>query len=86
MSLTRYDGIADSLKRVCDFQGTQPTATILWDRLSRNADVATELKVHHCSEDKAIEYPQAKVTRVSRHEVLENSCSLIRNFATWVDG
>ena len=54
--------------------------------LTRNADVATELKVHHCSEDKAIEYPQAKVTRVSRHEVLENSCSLIRNFATWVDG
>ncbi|KAI9463581.1 ribonuclease H2, subunit B [Lactarius psammicola] len=44
-------------------------------------DITPELKVYRYSEDKVIEYLQAKVTRLSRHEVVEKSRTLIRNFA-----
>ncbi|KAI9442166.1 ribonuclease H2, subunit B [Lactarius indigo] len=44
-------------------------------------DITSELKVYRYSEDKMIEYLQAKVTRLSRHEVVEKSRTIIRNFA-----
>ncbi|KAH9176386.1 Ydr279p protein family-domain-containing protein [Lactarius sanguifluus] len=44
-------------------------------------DITPELKVYRYSEDKVIEYLQAKVTRLSRHEVVEKSRTIIRNFA-----
>ncbi|KAH9061335.1 ribonuclease H2, subunit B [Lactarius vividus] len=44
-------------------------------------DITPELKVYRYSEDKMIEYLQAKVTRLSRHEVVEKSRTIIRNFA-----
>ena len=82
MSLTRYDCITHALKRVCDFQGTQPTTLqFCGTGFTRNADITPELKVYRYSEDKMIEYLQAKVTRLSRHEVVEKSRTLIRNFA-----
>jgi len=49
--------------------------------LTRCADITPELKVYRYSEDKVIEYLQAKVTRLSRHEVVEKSRTLIRNLA-----
>ena len=49
--------------------------------LTRNADITPELTVYRYSEAKVIEYLQAKVTRLSRHEVVEKSRTLIRNFA-----
>jgi ribonuclease H2 subunit B len=83
ISLTRYDCIANALERVCDFQGMQPTT--LYNSvelpLHETADITPELKVYRYSEDKVIEYLQAKVTRLSRHEVVEKSRTLIRNFA-----
>ena len=49
--------------------------------LTRNADITPELTVYRYSETKVIEYLQAKVTRLSRHEIVEKSRTLIRNFA-----
>ena len=49
--------------------------------LTRWADITPEVKVYRYSEDKVIEYLQAKVTRLSRHEVVEKSRTLIRNLA-----
>jgi Ydr279p protein family (RNase H2 complex component) wHTH domain len=47
----------------------------------RYADITSELTVYRYSEDKVIEYLQAKVSRLSKHSVAEKSRSIIRNLA-----
>jgi ribonuclease H2 subunit B len=46
-----------------------------------NADVTTELTVYRFSEDKVIEYLQAKVSRLSKDTATEKSRTIIRNLA-----
>ena len=47
----------------------------------RYADVTSELTVYRYSEDKVMEYLQAKVSRLSKHAVAEKSRTIIRNLA-----
>jgi ribonuclease H2 subunit B len=83
--LTRCDCIVNALKKICDFQSAPPPAVLspsvdLSSR-ARYADITPELTVYRYSEDKVIEYLQAKVTRLSKHAVAEKSRTLIRNLA-----
>jgi hypothetical protein len=45
------------------------------------ADVTPELTVYRYSEDKVMEYLQAKVSRLSKHAVAEKSRTIIRGLA-----
>lgn len=46
-----------------------------------NADITPELTVYRYSEDKVLEYLQAKVSRLSKHAVAEKSRAITRGLA-----
>ena len=82
LSLTRYDCIVGALRRICDFQSTRSVILLLRPALQPAYTVITpELTVYRYSEDKMIEYLQAKVSRLSRHTVAEKSRTMIRSLA-----
>jgi ribonuclease H2 subunit B len=76
--------IVNALKRICDFQSAPARNPLSSRDLSshgRYADITPELTVYRYSEDKVIEYLQAKVSRLSKHAVAERSRTIIRNLA-----
>jgi len=82
--LTRCDCVVNALKRICDFQSAPVRNPLSSGDLSsrdRYADITSELTVYRYSEDKVIEYLQAKVSRLSKHAVAEKSRTIIRNLA-----
>ena len=70
------------LKRICDFQSAR--CSPLFESLSSHdtcTDINTELTVYRYSEDKVMEYLQAKVSRLSKDVVTEKSRTIIRSLA-----
>jgi ribonuclease H2 subunit B len=49
--------------------------------IDENADITPELTVYRYSEDKVMEYLQAKVSRLSKHAVAEKSRTITRGLA-----
>lgn len=80
--LTRCDCVVGALKRICDFQSA--CCSSLFERPSSHdtcTDINTELTVYRYSEDKVLEYLQAKVSRLSKDVVTEKSRTIIRSLA-----
>jgi ribonuclease H2 subunit B len=80
--LTRCDCVVSALKRLCDFQSA--CCSPLFQRLCSHdkcIDITMELMVYRYSEDKVMEYHQAKVSRLSKDAVAEKSRTIIRNLS-----
>jgi ribonuclease H2 subunit B len=80
--LTKCDCVVSALKRICDSQSARRSPRN--ERLSSHdtyTDINTELTVYRYSEDKVMEYLQAKVSRLSKDVVSEKSRTIIRNLA-----
>lgn len=86
MSLASLDCIAAAMRRICDTQGACLCHVVLLPYHSRGlmnkpSDITPEITVFRYSPEKALKYLTAKVARLSKAEITEQSRTIVRNMA-----